>query len=84
MLSGQARGLPLRDIAGYIGPDFPEVQIVLHIPKISRIYHNAWNHPQIPIFYFQRFVNAYKICLESEFTQWVMAIKSKSSITYCK
>jgi hypothetical protein len=39
-------GLLLRDIAGYIGPDFPEVQIVLHIPQISRIYHNAWNHSQ--------------------------------------
>ena len=38
---------PLRDISGYIGPGFSDVQIVLHIPQISRIYHNAWNHPQI-------------------------------------
>ena len=32
---GNHRGLPLRDIAEYIGPDFPDVQINLHIPPIQ-------------------------------------------------
>ena len=60
ILSGQAQGpAPTTGYcrihwAGYIGPDFPEVQIVLHIPQISRIYHSAGNHARksIILFYF--------------------------------